>query len=136
MYFIYEQNSALVTHEFGNDALEPLFKISAILGPGEQGAHIQRKNCAVQQHFRYLLVDNLFGNAFGDGGFADSGFADEERIILAAPAKDLDSPLHLVFAPDQRINLAEFRLLIQVGRVRFQRIFATFILAFLVIVAG
>jgi hypothetical protein len=48
----------------------------------------------------------LLGQAFGDGGLADAGIADEQRVVLAAAAQDLDRALDLGIAADQRIDLA------------------------------
>ena len=42
----------------------------------------------------------------GDRGLADAGLADEQRVVLAAAAQDLDHALELVLAADQRIDLA------------------------------
>ena len=44
--------------------------------------------------------------ALGDRGLADAGVADEQRVVLRAPAEDLDGALDLVVAADQDVDLA------------------------------
>jgi hypothetical protein len=46
-------------------------------------------------------VDDLLGQALGDGGLAHAGLAHEQRVVLAPPAEDLDGALDLGGAPDQ-----------------------------------
>ena len=41
-----------------------------------------------------------------DRGLADAGLADEGRVVLLLPAQDLDDPLDLLLAPDDRVELA------------------------------
>src|SRR5204862_6459381 len=51
-----------------------------------------------------------------------SRLADEERIVLAAAAEDLDRALQLERAADERIDLAVLRARDEVDGERFQRI--------------
>src|SRR5207302_699107 len=68
--------------------------------------------------------------AFGDRGLADAGVADEQRIVLLAPAQYLDGAVDLGLAADQRIDLAVARLLVEVDAIGLERI-----ALFLVVVA-
>ena len=49
------------------------------------------------------------GEALGDRGLADAGLADERRVVLGAARQDLDDPLDLLLATDDRIELAGAR---------------------------
>ncbi len=59
--------------------------------------------------------------ALGDRGLADAGLADQQRIVLAAAAQDLDHALELVLAADQRIDLAGLGQMVEVDRVGVER---------------
>jgi hypothetical protein len=48
------------------------------------------------QHFRDLAIDDLLGQALGNGGLADAGLAHQQGVVLAPPAQDLDGALDLV----------------------------------------
>ena len=50
----------------------------------------------------------------GDGGLADAGLADQGRVVLRPAAQDLDDPLDLLLAADDRVELAGPRQLGQV----------------------
>ena len=80
------------------------------------------------QHFRHFVLDDLARQAFGDGGLADARIADEQRIVLRAAAEDLDRALDLGVAPDQRIDAAGLRLLVQVDAIGFERLGALLVL--------
>src|ERR1700683_107749 len=63
------------------------------------------------------------GEPFGDRRLADAGLADQQRIVLLAPAQDLDRALHLGLAADQRIDLPILRLLVEVYAISIERCF-------------
>ena len=65
---------------------------------------------------------NLQRETFGDRRFADARLADEQRIVLAPPAKDLDGPLQLRNASDERIDLAVLGAFVQVHGKELERI--------------
>ena len=99
-----------------DDGLEALLELAAVLRSGEQRAHVERADLGVLEHRRHLALLDLEREPFGDGGLADARLADEERVVLAAPAEHLDRALELGRAADQRIDLALLRALEQVRR--------------------
>ena len=107
-------------------ALQALLEITAILGAGDQRAHVERIDGAVGEHLGHLALDDEARQAFGDGGLADAGFADVQRIVLAPPAQDLDGALDLELAADQRIDAPFLGHAIQIRRVLLQRAAAAF----------
>src|SRR6202040_3119188 len=60
----------------------------------------------------------------GDRRLADAGIADIERIVLRAPAEDLDRAIDLALAADQGIDLAALRLLVEVDAIGVERVMA------------
>src|ERR1700719_363072 len=68
--------------------------------------------------------------------------ADEQRVVLLAPAQDLNGAVDLLVAADQRIDLAVARLLVEIYTVIVERIalllrfLAGFLLGFFVDAAG
>ena len=102
-------------------ALEALLEIAAVLGAGNQRAQIERVQGAVAEHVGHLALDDQARQALGDGRLAHARLADVERIILAAPAQDLDRALDLDRAPDQRIDAPGLRLRIEIGGVLLKR---------------
>ena len=131
-----EENRPLFLVELGQDRLQPLLEVSPVLGAGEQGAQIERVDVGLRQHLRHVAVDDHLREPFRDRGLADSRLADEQRVVLAPPAQDLDRALDLVAASDEGIDLAEARLLVEVGGVRLQRALSTRLGRLLVLVGG
>jgi hypothetical protein len=103
-----------------HDLLQALLEIAAVARAGEKGTHVQGEHRGVLQDLRHLVPDDLPREPFGDGGLADARIADEERVVLLAPAEDLDRALDLRLAPDQGVDLAVLRLLVEVDAVGVQ----------------
>ena len=90
--------------------LEPLLELAAELGAGEQRAHVERVDRARRAStVGHLAVVDAQREALGDRGLADARVADEERVVLAAPAEHLDRALELALAADQRVDRARRR---------------------------
>ena len=90
-----------------DDALEALLEIAAVAGAGEQSAHVERVDDRALEHVGNVALDDLAGEALGDGGFADPGVADIERVVLRPAAQNLDGAVNLRHSPDQRVDLNE-----------------------------
>ena len=70
--------------DFLQHRLEPLLELAAVLGAGDQRAHVERDDLLVLQTLGHVLADDALGEAFDDGGLADAGLADEHRVVLGA----------------------------------------------------
>ena len=75
------------------------------------------------QHFGHVALDDLARQPLGDGGLADAGIADIERVVLRPAAEDLDRPVDLGRAADQRVDLAGRGLLVEVDGELVEREF-------------
>ena len=102
-------------------ALQALLEVAAVLGAGQQRAHVERVDGGIGQHLGHVGLRDAPGQALGDRGLADAGLADQQRVVLAPAAQHLDHALDLVLAPDQRIDLAVARELVEVLRELLQR---------------
>ncbi len=134
--FVDEQHGARIFFEFLDDLLQALFEIAAIAGAGQQRAHVEREDRGIGQCFRHLAFDDALGETFGDRRLADAGIADVERVVLGAAAQDLDGPVDLGVAADQRIDLAALGLLVEVDAVGLQRILLLLGAAFFLLAAA
>ncbi len=54
----------------------------------------------------HVAFDDAVGQALDDGRLADAGLADEDGVVLGAPAEDLDDAADLLVAADDRVELA------------------------------
>ncbi len=116
-----EQHRLGILGELLQHRLQALLEIAAVLGAGEQCAHVERVDRELAEQLGDLALDDAAREAFGDRGLADAGLADQQRVVLAPTAKHLDDALELVLAADQRIDLARLRQVVQVEGVGVER---------------
>ena len=101
-----EEDRARDLAERRDHRLQALLEVAAKARAREQRAHVERVDArALEQIGNVALVD-LQRQALGERGLADPGLADEDRVVLAAPAQHARGPRELLGAPDQRIDLA------------------------------
>ncbi len=84
--FVDEQdNRALRLLHFLEHGLEPFLELAAILGAGDQRAHVEGDDLLVLEPLRHVAADDALGQALDDGRLADARLADQHRIVLGAP---------------------------------------------------
>ncbi len=107
MHFVDEEDDgALGGGDLVQDRLQPLFELTPVLRPGDQGAHVEGEQLLVLQALRHIAIDDALGQALDDGGLADPGLADQDRVVLGPPRQDLDGPADLFIAADHRVDLS------------------------------
>jgi hypothetical protein len=117
-----EQDHAGILGGLGDDRLQPLLELAAVLGPGHHQAQVQRVDPLVLQARRHHALEDLLGQSFDDGGLAHAGLAQQDRVVLAAPAEDLDDAVHFKVAADEIVEDAALGQLRQVpGELGQQR---------------
>ena len=120
--FVQEQQGVGLGLDLVEHGLDALFEVAAELGPRHHRAQVQGVNHRVGQRGRHLAVDDLPGQAFGQGGLADAGVTDQQRVVLAATAQDLHEARHFDLAADQGVAFPGFRPRVQIDRVGAQGI--------------
>ena len=53
-----EQDDGLVLHDLGDDALEAVLEVTAVLGAGHEGGHVERPDVAAAEHLRDVARDD------------------------------------------------------------------------------
>ena len=102
--------------------LQPLLKLPPVLGPGDEGTHVQGKDGLVLQPRGHVALHNPLGQPLGDGGLAHPRLPDEHRVVLALAAQNADHVADLVVPADDRVQLVLLCPLHQVGAILFQRL--------------
>ncbi len=117
-----EHDLAFRLHDFVEHGLEAILELAAVLGAGDERAHVERDDFLVLQSLRHILIDDAPGESLDDGGLADAGLADEHGIVLRASREHLDDAANLLVASDDRIELAAARELREVAAVLLERL--------------
>ena len=123
MDLVDKKNRVLLLLEAGEDAFEARLEIAPEFRPREQRAHIQRIDHRILERVGNFAPVNLQPQPFGNCRFSDSRITDVDWIVLAAAAENVDRPLDLVVAADQRIDAALLRFCDQIHGKRFQRFY-------------
>src|SRR5688572_18050346 len=116
-----EQDRTLKLLDLRQHGLEALLEVTAVLGAGDQRAEIECVDGAAREHARHLALDDQPREALDERGLAHARLADIERIVLAAPAQDLDRPFDLELTSDQRVDATFLRKLVEVRGVLLER---------------
>ena len=113
--FVDKHDGVLALHQFLHDGLQPLFKLSAVFRSGHDQGKVQRKNALVGKKWRHISIGNSLRQPFDDRGFPYSRFTDQDRVVLRAPAENLNRPLEFFISAHQRVELTFHRSLRQVA---------------------
>ena len=109
-----EEDGALLRRQRRQHRLEPVLEVAAIASAGEEGAEVEAIDARAAEGRRHLALLDLRRQPFDQGRLADAGVADVDRVVLAPPLEDVQGALHLPLAPDQRVDGAAPRQLVQV----------------------
>ena len=104
-----EEDRVVRVAQFLDDLLEPLLELAAVLRAGHQRPDVERQDALVDERLRDVAGDDPVGESLGDGRLADARLTDEGRVVLRPSRQDLDDPLDLLVAADDRVELARPR---------------------------
>ena len=100
VHLVDEDDDATVrTAHFFLDPLQPLAERAAKLRAGDE-----RRNVELHQDSIRARLDQAPRQAFHDGRLAHAGLADEQRVVRAPLAEDVEDLLDFRFAPHRRIE--------------------------------
>ncbi|MNX20474.1 hypothetical protein D3C86_504190 [compost metagenome] len=123
MQFVDEQNDLpFLLRQFVEQRFQALFELTAILGTGNQRAHVQREQTLAFKAVRDFAVDDALGQTFGNRGFTHTRLTDQHRVVLGAALQNLNGATNFVVTANHRIKLAVFGALGQVDGVFIQRL--------------
>ena len=108
--------------DLAEHGLQAILELAAVLGPGDEGAQVERHEALPLQPLGDVPRDDALGESLDDGGLADARLADQDGVVLRPPREHLDDPADLVVAADHGIELALPRELRQVAAVALERL--------------
>ena len=107
--------------DFLEDPLQAFLELPPVGGPCDQPADVERDHAAVTQGLRHVAADDPLGEPLDDRGLAHARLPDQHRVVLGAPAEDLDHAADLVVATDDGVELALLGHLGQIASEALQR---------------
>ncbi len=117
-------DAAVALLDLGENGLQPLLELAAVLRAGEQRADVERPDRPILEPLGDVAADDPLREPLGDRRLADAGLADQDRVVLRAAREDLDHAPDLLVAADHRVELPGLGLLGQVAAVLRERLVA------------
>ena len=111
--------------DLGEDGLEALLELAAVLGACDQRAHVERQQLLVLEALRHVTLDDALREALGDRCLATPGSPIRTGIVLGtAPTRTWMRAPDLLVAADDRVELALGRRGGEVARVALRGVMA------------
>ena len=101
-----EEDDVAALADLGDELLDTLFKLAAVLGAGDHAGEAERDQPLVLQFVRHVALDDSVSQSFRDGRFADTGIAYQDGVVLGSAQQDFNGTVHLELAADDRIQVA------------------------------
>ena len=108
--------------DLGEDGLQPLLELAAVLRACEERADVERPDALALQSLWDVSGDDPLREALDDRGLPHSGLADENRVVLRPAREHLDHATNLLVAADDRVELPRLRERGQVAAVLLERL--------------
>jgi hypothetical protein len=78
--FIDEQHDIAGILHFAQHGFEPVFEFATVLGPSNEGTHIERDDAFIFEDLRDISEDDSMSESFDDRGFSNTRFTDQHRV--------------------------------------------------------
>ena len=111
MEFINKDDDILAVDKFLHEAFDAFLELAAEFCAADKIAEVDIDNAFIEETVGHIILNDLDGQTFDDGGLPHSRFADEDGVVLFAAAEDLGDAHDLIIATDdgiQFILLGEF----------------------------
>jgi len=108
--------------DFLQDSFQALFELAPEFRPRDQRAQIEGDHPLILEILRHVTAHDALRQPLGDRRLTDTGLANQDRVVLRPPGKNLHHPSDLVIAADDRVELALSRQLREVASVLFERL--------------
>ena len=108
--------------DFLEDRFQPLLELAPEFRARDQGAQIEGNHLLVLEVLRHVTAHDALRQTLRDRRLADTGLANQHRIVLRPPRKDLHHAPDFFVTTDDRIELALSRQFRQVASVLFKRL--------------
>ena len=96
-----------------DQSLHSLLKLATELRSGHQRGQVQQIDLLFPQLIGHIPRHDTLGQTLGNSGLANARLADEAGIVLLPAIQNLDDPLDLLSAADNRVQLSLLGLAVQ-----------------------
>ena len=104
VYLVDEQDAVAGALYLFDYFLQPFFKLSPVLGAGNQSTHVQSDQSLTLKGFRDIAGTDALCQCLNDGGLANTGLSHQNGIVLGTPAENLHYALNLFLPADHGVE--------------------------------
>ena len=109
MQLVYEDYNVPGPLHLAQHVLYAVFKVAAVLRPGQQRSEVQRYYALVREALRHLTSRDPAGQRLGHGRLAHARLADQDGVVLAAAREYLYAAVELPLAAHHRVHASRRR---------------------------
>ena len=121
MDLIDKEDDLRVLSHLTHHVLHSLLKLAAVLCARDHRGNVKRDDLLRAEVVRHVAFDYTLCKTFDHRRLTDTGFTDQTRIVLCAAGQDLNDPLRLFVASDDRVDLSGSRHLAEISAVCVKR---------------
>ena len=100
-----EDDLPLARGDLGEDGLEPLLELAAVLRTGDQRADVERPDALALEARGHVARDDPLREPLGDRRLPHARLADQDGVVLRPAREHLDRAADLLVPPDHRVEL-------------------------------
>lgn len=127
MDFIYKQNDFVIgVCDFFDYGFQVFFEFFFVFCIGNQSSDIKGQDFFFVEVFGYIVLNDLLGNVFYDGGFFYVCFVDQDRVVFFMLVQDMEYVVDFFILFDDGVEFVGFCLFVEVDGEFFQRIVVIF----------
>ena len=115
MYLVYKHDDVWILFQFIHQGFQAFLKLPAIFCASHYGRHVEANQPFVEKNGRSMAVDDALRQSFHDSALAYAWLAQQDGIVLLAPAKYLGDAIDFFLPADNGIQFTVPRGLRQVG---------------------
>ena len=101
--------------------LQPVFKLTTILGAGYHCCHVEHNHSSVEQMVGHFFVHNALRETLDDSSFTNSRFTNQHWVVLSTATKNCHKALNFPCPTNHCVELASSSLTRQINAIRAER---------------
>ena len=106
VHLVDEEDDLAVLLHLGDDLLEAILELAAVLGARDEGGDVERPDLLAAKHVGHGAGRDELRQALDDSGLANARVTQDERVVLLTSREHLHHALDLAIAANDRVKLA------------------------------
>ena len=123
VHLVDEQDDVVGLGGLGDHVLEALLELTAVLGAGDEPGQVERPDVLVHEILGHVARRDLLCQPLDNRGLTHTRIAQDKRVVFGSAGQDLHHTGNLLFAADDRVELAGAGLFCEIRAELLERAF-------------